>query len=54
MLTAAFHMLKTGAPYRDLGVDHFSCHAKAARTRRLIKQLVGLGYDVKPAKTARA
>lgn len=54
MLTAAFHMLQTGAPYHDLGADHFSCHAKIARTRRLIKQLVGLGYDVKPPQIAHA
>lgn len=50
MLTAAFRMLKTGAPYRDLGPDHFS--PRKGRPHPLIRQLVGLGCDVKPAKTA--
>ena len=46
MLTAAYHMLKNGTPYDDLGADHFDRRAKTAQTHRLVKRLQGLGYDV--------
>ena len=36
MLTAAYHMLKDGALYQDLGADHFDRRAKGAATKRLI------------------
>jgi hypothetical protein len=29
MLTAAYHMLKAGLPYKDLGTDHFHRRDKA-------------------------
>jgi transposase len=54
ILTAAYHMLKTGTRYRDLGPDHFEPTKKAALTRNLLKRLEGLGYavDLKPLAAA--
>ena len=46
MLTAAYHMLKDGALYQDLGADHFDRRTKGAATKRLIAKLESLGYDV--------
>jgi transposase len=46
MLTAAYHMLKDGTFYQDLGADHFDRRAKGAATKRLIAKLESLGYDV--------
>jgi transposase len=46
MLTAAYHMLKNGTLYDDLGADHFDKRAKAAQTNRLVGRLKALGYDV--------
>ena len=54
ILTAAYHMIKDGTVYQDLGHDHFdSCH-KEAHTKRLLRRLANLGYDVeiKPATAA--
>lgn len=52
LLTAIFHMLKTGTLYRDLGADHFARRATGDRTHRLIKQLTTLGYEVRPLQAA--
>jgi transposase len=46
ILTAAYHMLKTGTPYRDLGPQHLKPRSKTALTSRLLKRLQGLGYAV--------
>jgi hypothetical protein len=46
ILTAAYHMLKTGTPYRDLGPQHLEPRSKSALASRLLKRLAGLGYDV--------
>jgi transposase len=48
ILTAAYHMLRDGTFYQDLGPDHFDHRAKGDRTARLIKQLTTLGYTVQP------
>ena len=48
ILTAAYHMLRDGTFYQDLGPDHFDRRAKGDRTARLVKQLTALGYTVKP------
>jgi transposase len=48
ILTAAYHMLRDGTFYQDLGPDHFSRRAGSDRTARLIKQLTTLGYTVQP------
>ena len=46
ILTAAYHMLKTGTLYRDLGPDHFQRRSKHTHTQRLLRQLRQLGYSV--------
>ena len=46
MLTAAYHMLKDGTLYQDLGADHFDRTSKPAQTKRLIARLQTLGYEV--------
>ena len=46
ILTAVYHMLKTGSLYDDLGPHHFDCRAKAAQTHRLVTRLQNLGFAV--------
>src|SRR5919199_1684835 len=46
MLTAAYHMLKDGTVYEDLGPPHFEKRSKEAQTRHLLRRLADLGYDV--------
>jgi transposase len=46
MLTAAYHMLRDGAEYRDLGPLHFDHRDKAKTIRRLVRRLSDLGCDV--------
>jgi len=51
MLTAAYHMLRDGADYRDLGADHFDRRDKAKLAKRLLARLhdLGLVVDVRAA-----
>ena len=46
MLTAAYHMLKNGLPYRDLGADHFSSRDRSKAILRLVRRLNDLGCKV--------
>lgn len=46
MLTAAYHMLKNGIPYRDLGADHFSSRDRSKAILRLVRRLNDLGCEV--------
>jgi transposase len=46
ILFAAWHMLKTGQIYQDLGSDHLSTRNTQAETRRLVKRLEALGHTV--------
>lgn len=46
MLTAAYHMLRDGIEYRDLGPLHFDHRDEAKTVRRLVRRLSDLGYDV--------
>lgn len=46
ILTAAYHMLKNGAVYLDLGADYFNHQAKNAQASRLAHRLKKLGFDV--------
>jgi transposase len=46
LLTAAYHMLKDGTEYHDLGADHFDRQDARAQTRRLVNRLQGPGYEV--------
>jgi transposase len=44
ILTAIYHMLKSGAPHRDLGADYFDRRAPEAKAKRLLAQLAKLGF----------
>ena len=46
ILTAAYHMLKDGTLYQDLGPDHFTRHSKEAQAQHLVKRLNSLGFTV--------
>lgn len=46
MLTAAYHMLKDGVEYHDLGADHFSRRDRSKAIQRLVRRLNDLGCDV--------
>jgi transposase len=46
ILTAAYHMLKDGTLYQDLGAEHFIRRSKTTQTQRLVKRLEHLGYTV--------
>lgn len=46
MLTAAFHILRDGVEYRDLGPLHFDRRDKTKTINRLVKRLTDLGCDV--------
>lgn len=49
ILTAAYHMLKTGTLYTDLGPDHFHRRSNTTQTQRLVRRLQNLGYTVEIA-----
>jgi transposase len=46
MLTAAYHMLKNGVEYRDLGAEHFTRHDRSKAIQRLLRRLTDLGCEV--------
>ena len=46
MLGAAYHMLRDGVEYRDLGANHFVRHDKAKTIGRLVRRLRALGCEV--------
>jgi transposase len=46
MLTSAYHMIKNGTFYEDLGADHFERRTKPAQINRLLAKLQTLGYHV--------
>jgi transposase len=46
MLTAAFHMLRDGVDYRDLGTDYFDRTDRVKTANRLVRKLTQLGYTV--------
>ena len=46
ILTAAYHMLKNGTLYQDLGPDHFAKRAHGKQVHRLIDRLRNLGFAV--------
>jgi transposase len=54
ILTAAYHMLKNGTLYQDLGADHFDNRAKGKHIQRLVSRLQNLGFVVQitPAEVA--
>ena len=46
ILIAAYHMLATGRPYRDLGATYLDGVDKRRTTRNLVRRLERLGYEV--------
>ena len=46
ILTAAYHMLKNGTVYQDLGASYFDNRAKDKQALRLINRLKNLGFEV--------
>ena len=46
ILTAAYHMLKDGTFYNDLGANHFDRRRPETQARRLLKRLAELGFSV--------
>jgi hypothetical protein len=46
MLTAAFHMLKAGAEYKDLTGSYFDRRDRAKLAKRLVRRLEDLGLKV--------
>ena len=46
ILTAAYHMLKDGTFYQDLGATYFDRRRPEAQARRLVKRLADLGFSV--------
>src|SRR3954470_19748955 len=47
--TAAYHMLKDGTAYAELGPDHFDRRSGEAQARRLVRRLADLGYTAELA-----
>jgi transposase len=47
MLAAAYHMLKLGVEYHELGPNHFE-RDKQAQAQRLLRRLKALGIEVTP------
>jgi transposase len=52
ILRIAYHMIRDGTTYHDLGADYFDHRNEAAVTRRLVTRLESLGYTVTLAKAA--
>jgi hypothetical protein len=46
ILTAAYHMLRDGTFYNDLGPTHFARRDKTRAAMRLVRRIKELGYDV--------
>jgi transposase len=46
ILTAAYHMLKDGTLYQDLGPSHFDNRDKGKQAKRLVNRLLSLGFAV--------
>ena len=46
MLTAAYHMLRDGTAFQDLGADHFDRTDRTQAAKRLTRRLEQLGYVV--------
>lgn len=46
LLTAAYHMLRDGVPYHDLGPDHFVERDRDRAANHLARRIRDLGYEV--------
>lgn len=49
ILTAAYHMLRDGTFYQDLGADHLYRDTPEDRANRLARQIAKLGFTCAPA-----
>jgi transposase len=45
ILTAAYHMLRDGTFYQDLGASHFNRTSAEVRASRLVRQIGKLGFS---------
>ena len=45
ILTAAYHMLKNGVDYLDLGPDHLRGADKTKSVNRLLRKIESLGFE---------
>lgn len=52
MLTAAYHMLRDGVEYRDLGDDYFNQRDRSRAITRLVRRLNELGCEVELKQVA--
>ncbi len=52
MLTAAYHMIKYGVEYRDLGGEYFRRRDAARTAQHLARRIRELGYEVSISKAA--
>jgi hypothetical protein len=52
IVTAAYHMLKKGTLYEDLGAKHFDNREKGKQVLRLVNRLQSLGFVVQVTPTA--
>jgi transposase len=52
LLTAVYHMVRDGKPYRDLGCDYFEKADRDRLTRRSVARLQRLGYQVTLTRSA--
>src|SRR5690606_15512181 len=52
MLTSAYHMLKDGVEYRELGTDYLEKRDKSKAVGRLLRRLQSLGYEVEVKSAA--
>ena len=52
MLTAAYHMLRDGVEFHDLGPQHFTQHDHTQTAQRLLRRLRDLGLEVEVRKPA--
>jgi transposase len=52
MLTAAYHILLQGVPYRELGHGYFDALDRSKLTRRLLRRLQSLGLEVEVKNVA--
>lgn len=46
LLVAIYHMLRDGTVHQDLGPDHFDERRREQSTRRAVRQLQDLGFDI--------
>jgi hypothetical protein len=44
ILTAAYHMLRDGTFYQELGPNHFNRASAETRANRLVRQIAQLGF----------